>query len=185
MLKLVTDRFIRPFLTRRFLKFAVVGASGVVVNLAFLALFRVIGVQINLSSALAIEVSLLSNFFINYLWTFRDTRQSGGIVTRGVRFHLVSLIGAGIQFAVFVVMNMVWLHAAFDAESRAGYHAGAGSWVERWLWHPLVDPPEVGRWVYLSQLFGIGCGMFWNYLLNFYWTFAAHRESLSASEIDR
>lgn len=165
------DRLVKPFLTPRFAKFAAVGASGVVVNLGFLSLFKSMGVQINLASALAIEISLLSNFFINYAWTFRDRRHGDmSIVSQGLRFHLVSLVGAAIQFLVFVVMNMIWLLTMFDHDIRFHYHSAAASFAERWLWHPFVDPPDVHRWVYLSQLIGIGCGMFWNYLLNFYWT---------------
>lgn len=142
-----------------------------VVNLAFLSLFKALDVHINAASALAIEVSLLSNFFINYAWTFRDRRaEAGGMLRQAWRFHVVCLVGAGVQFLCFVAFNVVWLHAAFDAGAVAAYHAGQDSFVTRWLWHPLWEPPAVGNWVYLSQLLGIGVGTAWNYLLNFYWT---------------
>jgi putative flippase GtrA len=78
-----------------------------------------------------------------------------------------------VQFACFVAFNMVWLYVAFAPEVAAGYHAGHESWAVRWLWHPLWNPPAVGRWVYLSQLIGIAAGTAWNYLLNFYWTWGA------------
>ena len=147
------------------------GASGVVVNLLCLSLFKALGVHINGSSALAIELSLLSNFFINHAWTFRDRRAgAGGILRQAWRFHLVCLIGAGVQFACFVAFNMVWLHTAFDPQLASAYHAGQDAWLKRWFWHPLWNPPDVGNWVYLSQLLGIGAGTAWNYLLNFYWT---------------
>jgi putative flippase GtrA len=167
-------RLIRPFLSGRFVKFAAVGASGVVVNLGTLALLRFLGVHTNLASALAIEVSILSNFAINHLWTFGDRRDEGGSVLRhGVRFHLVSLGGGAIQFLVFVAMNVAWLLAFGGAAAIAAYGAGAGSWTERWLWHAIVSPPDVGRLVYLSQILGIGAATVWNYLLNFYWTWAS------------
>jgi putative flippase GtrA len=177
VLRTIIETLVKPFFTPRFVKFAVVGASGVVVNLGVLALLKALRLHINLASALAIEISLLSNFLVNHAWTFRDRRQgAAGFLGQALRFHLVCLIGAGIQFLVFVVMNMVWLLTLFDAETVTRYHMAADSWNQRWLWRPFVDPPAVGDWVYLSQLVGIACGTFWNYLLSFYWTFAARRD---------
>jgi putative flippase GtrA len=167
----LVSRLIKPFFTRRFIKFAAVGASGVVVNLGTLAVLRVLGVHTNLASALAIEVSILSNFTINHLWTFGDRRHAEmSLLRQGVKFHLVSLGGGIIQFVVFVAMNVAWLLLFGGQQAIDAYGAGAGSFAQRWLWHPFVEPPSVGKLVYLSQLFGIGAAMAWNYLLNFYWT---------------
>jgi putative flippase GtrA len=175
VLRAAIDAVIRPFFTRRFLKFALVGASGVVVNLACLALLRALHVQINLASAVAIELSLLSNFLINYLWTFGDANTRGGMLPQALRFHLVCLGGAVLQFTTFVILNMVWLFLFHDAEARFAYLSASQTFAERWLWRPFVSPPEVGAWVFLSQFLGIGCGMVWNYLLNFYWTWSVHK----------
>lgn len=175
MLRAAVHTLILPFFSRRFLKFAVVGASGVVVNLGCLALLRPLGVHINLASALAIEVSLLSNFCVNHLWTFGDSREHAGLLVQALRFHVVCLGGAAIQFLCFVVMNMVWLLLLHDIEARTAYLSVASTWTERWLWRPVVSPPDVGAWVFLSQLIGIGGGMVWNYLLNFYWTWSVHK----------
>jgi putative flippase GtrA len=160
------------------MKFAAVGLSGVGVNLGSLALLRWLGVHTNLASALAIEVSILSNFAVNHWWTFGDRRREAGRSLRGhaVRFHLVSLVGGGIQFLIFVTMNLAWLLLFFDPATIEAYFAGAGSTFERWVWHPLVEPPHVGRLVYLSQILGIGAATVWNYLLNFYWTWAERKE---------
>jgi putative flippase GtrA len=165
-------RLIKPFLSARFVKFAAVGASGVVVNLAVLALLRGLGVHTNLASALAIEASILSNFTINHLWTFADRGGATSIWAHGARFHLVSLGGGLIQFVGFVAMNVAWLVLFGDPATIAGYGAGARSFTERWLWHPFVEPPEVGKLIYVSQVLGIGVATAWNYLLNFYWTWA-------------
>jgi len=169
-------KIVGPFLSRRFVKFAAVGLSGVVVNLATLALLRALGVHTNLASAVAIEVSTLSNFVVNHRWTFGDRRADGGsLLGSGLRFHLVSLVGGAIQFVVFVAMNVAWLVLLASAADVVAYGAGAHSAFERWVVHPLMQPPRVGRLVYLSQIVGIGVAMVWNYLLNFYWTWAARR----------
>jgi putative flippase GtrA len=167
-------RLIKPFFTRRFAKFGAVGATGVIVNLGTLAVLRRLGVHTNLASAIAIELSILSNFFINHLWTFGDRRDQGGpsVGQHLWRFHLVSLGGGAIQFVLFVALNVAWLRLFGSPAAIASYGAGAGSWTDHWIWHPFVEPPEVGKLIYLSQVAGIGAATVWNYLLNFYWTWA-------------
>jgi len=137
------SRLIQPFFTSRFLRFAAVGGSGVFVNLGTLALLRMMGVHTNLASAAAIEVSILSNFAINHLWTFGDRRDEGGsLLQHGARFHVVSLGGGVIQFFVFVTMNVCWLLLFGDAADIAAYGAGAESPLMRWGWTPFVKPPR-------------------------------------------
>jgi putative flippase GtrA len=168
--------FVKPFLSRRFIKFGAVGATGVVVNLGCLAALRKADVHTNVASAIAIELSILSNFLINHLWTFGDRRGSNGsgpsLGQHLLKFHLVSLGGGAIQFVLFVMLNVLWLRLFGTASEIAAYAGGAGSFSQRWIWHPFVQPPEVGNWVYVSQLAGIGAATVWNYLLNFYWTWA-------------
>ncbi|HEY0706941.1 MAG TPA: GtrA family protein [Polyangia bacterium] len=167
-------RFIKPFFTRRFVKFGMVGATGVVVNLAVLWVLRRLDVHTNVASAIAIEVSILSNFVINHLWTFKDRRGLGGpsIGQHLARFHLVSLGGGLIQFVIFVACNVIWLRWLGTDAAIAAYSAGNGTWVDHWILRPFVEEPEVGNLVYLSQIMGIGVATVWNYLLNFYWTWA-------------
>jgi putative flippase GtrA len=174
LLRRIASRVVRPFLSGRFVKFAAVGLTGVVVNLGTLALLRMLGVHTNVASALAIEISILSNFTINHLWTFGDRREAGAsLLKHGARFHVVSLGGGVIQFLIFVAMNIAWLLLFGGDAAIEAYGAGAHSWAERWLWHPIAQPPEVGKLIYVSQIVGIGAATVWNYLLNFYWTWAA------------
>lgn len=161
---------LQSFLTTRFIKFCVVGASGVVVNLAMLALFDGLGMQQSLASACAIQVSILSNFAVNDLWTFRDQRGEGTAAQRLLRFQGVSLVGALIQWSVFVAGNvglLWWLQGAAGVEL---YFAGEGSALARYVLKPIADPPAVGAGIYLAQLVGIGVATGWNFLANVYWT---------------
>ncbi len=59
----------------RFWKFCLVGASGVVVNLALFALLLALHVRPWLAVVAATEVSILSNFFLNSILTWRDVRN--------------------------------------------------------------------------------------------------------------
>lgn len=155
---------LKPFFTAQFVKFCSVGASGVLVNLGFLALFgEVMGMRSSVASALAIEISIVSNFLMNEYWTFRDERGEGGLLKRGLRFQLVSFVGALVQWLLFLGVNLVWLWLIFGG--LEAYFAEGISLLKL-----IHSPPEVGRWIYASQLFGIGAATAWNFLANFYWT---------------
>jgi dolichol-phosphate mannosyltransferase len=63
--------------TRRFLKYAIVGLIGYAVNAILLeAVFRLTGVEF-LAWILSAEAAIISNFFLNNLWTFRYRRIAG------------------------------------------------------------------------------------------------------------
>jgi dolichol-phosphate mannosyltransferase len=73
--------------TPRILKFGLVGLSGVLVNMGVLYfLTEKLAVFYLVSGIIAIECSILSNFALNNLWTWRD-RQSGKILHRILRYH--------------------------------------------------------------------------------------------------
>ena len=58
----------------QFIKFCCVGGSGLVVDMAILALLadpRFLGLNMALSKVLAAEVAMVNNFIWNELWTFR------------------------------------------------------------------------------------------------------------------
>lgn len=159
-------------LTRRFLRFAAVGASGVVVNLAALNLFS-LALQVNVASAAAIEVSLLSNFALNSVWTFADRKNNAGTLQRLARFHVVCLAGAVLQFIVFVGLNVVWVRFLNGEAGLSAYLGHEHGWFNRWVVLPIVNPPHVGPWIYLSQTVGIGVALFWNFFLNLKWTWGS------------
>jgi dolichol-phosphate mannosyltransferase len=70
-------------------RFALVGGSGVVVNMGVLyALHGTAGWPLIPASVLAVEAAILNNFFWNDRWTFK-TRH--GARYRFIRFNLISL----------------------------------------------------------------------------------------------
>jgi len=68
------------YLGRRWLKFNTVGATGIVVQLLALAVYRSgFGIHYLLATALAVETALLNNFVWHERWTWRDrSRLSPG-----------------------------------------------------------------------------------------------------------
>jgi putative flippase GtrA len=85
-----------PFL--RWIKFNLVGAMGMAVQLAALwCLNRLLGRHYLLASALALELTLLHNFLWHVRYTWRDARDGSSRLRQLLRFHfangLVSLAG--------------------------------------------------------------------------------------------
>jgi dolichol-phosphate mannosyltransferase len=72
----------------RLLKFAVVGLSGVIVNMGMLYLLtEYLGLLYIISSIIAIEISIISNFFLNDLWTWKD-RVKKRFLERFFQYHI-------------------------------------------------------------------------------------------------
>jgi dolichol-phosphate mannosyltransferase len=101
----VSSLFLRSGEFHRFLKFCAVGAVGAVLNLIVLYSLTELGVFYLLSGLIAIEAGLLSNFFLNKSWTFKDRG------TRGLRSVLVALYRDHAVRLVGIVLNLVilWL----------------------------------------------------------------------------
>ncbi len=102
----VIGAFFRP----RFIKFGIVGASGVVVNLAVLyigqeMLFNEVAQQtlrLNLSLALAIFVATMSNFFWNRRWTWHDRKEhrTVPIIFQFGQYAVACWVGIAVQFGL-------------------------------------------------------------------------------------
>ena len=91
---------------KTFLKFAVVGASGVVVNLGFFTLFLMAGLNKYIASPIAIEISIISNFLLNNFWTFSSRKTKDRIRIRGLKFNAVSFLALGVSYGTFVALSI-------------------------------------------------------------------------------
>ncbi|MGB1696820.1 MAG: glycosyltransferase [Thermoplasmatota archaeon] len=131
---------------RRVGKFALVGISGIFVNLAALwALVEtgVLGAGMyadDIASLIAIELSIISNFVLNDFITFKDRRHDH-FLSRMAKFNVVALVGMGVQFGI-----------AFIGREGIGIH------------------------YLVAQAIGIGAAFMVNYLLNLKWTYPGQRK---------
>ncbi|MEM7099586.1 MAG: glycosyltransferase family 2 protein [Pseudomonadota bacterium] len=100
--------WLRLLSRKTFIKFGLVGVSGVVVNLGGFWLLSSMGLGDYLSSAIAIEVSIIWNFFWNNYWTFSDRTISSRKRVRGLKFNAVSIITLLVSFVSFVFLRW-WL----------------------------------------------------------------------------
>jgi len=88
----------------RFWKFAMVGASGVLVNnLILITLAEYFDANKVIAWMFAVGLSILSNFLLNNAFTWRDVRHSSRIhfLLRGALAYPVAIMGIGANFAVY------------------------------------------------------------------------------------
>ena len=110
---------------RHAVKYYSVGASGVLVNLGLLFLLtEFLSLWYFVSYAIAISVSITSNFTLNKIWTFKDYIDSKNTIVMYLKFVSVSLLGMGIQLGtayLFVeIFSIYYMLAALIAISIAG-----------------------------------------------------------------
>jgi dolichol-phosphate mannosyltransferase len=92
-----------------FLKFAIVGGSGVIVNMGcFFLLTRYAGLHIEYASPIAIEISILTNFFLNNIWTFRKRNTNVGLASRILRYHLVTGLAGLVNYGILLLLAKVF-----------------------------------------------------------------------------
>lgn len=126
------------FPMQRFVRFGLVGLSGVVVDMVVLYLLHsTLGLPLTRSKIFAAEIAILNNFIWNDAWTFADVSmlQKGwsARLKRLLKFNLVCLAG--------LVLNVLLLNLLYN----------------------LVFGQ---RWAYLANLMAIAIVTFWNFWLN-------------------
>lgn len=129
----------------RFARFALVGASGVVVNLAAFALLsNAVGLRDWRASALASLGANLSNYFFNNMWTYVDRAHRRWALVRGYfSYLLMSLIGLAVSTVTYAT-----LARSFKYFSPFGtIHSGSST-------------------ILFCQLAGVLAGTVFNYALN-------------------
>ncbi|HWZ89374.1 MAG TPA: glycosyltransferase [Polyangiaceae bacterium] len=130
----------------RFLKFCLVGGSGVLVDMGLLYLLsdpHALGMGLTRSKILAAETAILTNFLLNDVWTFRDLtgKRPGGWprVRRFLGFNAICSFG--------LALNVLLLNLLFNFAKVDRYVANAiaivavtgwNYWLNRKLnWAPL------------------------------------------------
>ncbi len=91
-----------------FIKFGIVGSSGVLVNLGAFSLLLLLGMNKYVASAIAIELSIVWNFFLNNAWTFRWRSKHDHFHLRGLKFNAVSFLTLGVSFGTFTSLSLTF-----------------------------------------------------------------------------
>ncbi|MDJ0661550.1 MAG: GtrA family protein [Crocosphaera sp.] len=119
-----------------FIRFALVGLSGIIVDLGVFAILQsLLSLPLIVSAIFSTEVAIINNFFGNDRWTFRDIYQEQQAITqqlrRFVKFNLICCLG--------LILN---------------------SLIVYWL----VDQFAVNK--YIAKMVAILCVTFFNFWLN-------------------
>ena len=97
-----------PFLGKpmllKFIKFGVVGFSGVIIDFGFTYISKeYLKAQKYLANAIGFTMAASSNYVLNRIWTFQS--HNPHIAEEYVRFLLVSILGLGISTLVIYFLN--------------------------------------------------------------------------------
>ncbi len=126
----------------RFVKFASVGAIGMLVDLTVLnALHILLGMEPLWANTISFSAAVVSNFTWNRLWTFPESRARP-LLPQLTQFAIVNVVGLGINNLV------LWA-------SLLGFRQIA------------PDPLDVN----LAKITAIGVVLFWNFGVNRVWTY--------------
>ena len=106
--------------SRTFFRFAAVGATGVIVNLASFTVLMNMGLNKFIASPVAIEFSIITNFLLNTFWTFSERDMNDRIHIRGLKFNIVSFAALGVSYGTFLILS------ALDPGGIPQLHQAAG-----------------------------------------------------------
>ena len=99
---------------RKLIRFMCVGLSGIVVNMFLLSVFKdYFGLSLMLSSIIAIETSILTNFSLNDIWTFGDDNTKLDVVRRLISFNGISIGGMLINITVLTALTSLGMYYIF------------------------------------------------------------------------
>ncbi len=121
----------------RFIFFAIVGTSGLVVHLIALKIALVFGLAFPPAQSIATFVALTSNFLLNNVLTYRDRRLRGFAMLRGfIAFCAIGAVGA---------LTNVGLASWLYSEREVWWLAGAAGAVMGALWNYAMSTLFVWR----------------------------------------
>lgn len=139
----------------RFLRFAVVGVVGAIVDFGtFNLLTEVLNIQAVISSMLSFGAAVVNNFIWNRYWTYPDSR-SKTISTQLFQFALISVFGLVIRTPLFALLDRP-LRVFFTRLGPIEF----GSLDADFLGHNL------------ALAVAVIVVMFWNFFVNRYWTYS-------------
>jgi len=121
---------------KRLIKFMLVGISGIVVNEGLLWLLWSIGLYYLIASLIAIETSIVSNFILNDMWTFRDRRVPGLWMTlrRLAKYNVVSWGTGMINWLVLLILSVFFGIDPLIANLVGIFVAFIGNFILSTLW---------------------------------------------------
>ena len=137
----------------RFLKFAVVGAFGALVDFA-VANFLVYSFNVNLivAGTISFICAIFSNFTWNRLWTYPDSRSKPPL-TQFIQFSIISVMGLMIRVPILKYGELLLFRFFESLQFQI----------------PFFTSDFLAKNLTLAT--AIIIVMFWNFFINRYWTY--------------
>jgi putative flippase GtrA len=149
----MTSVLMKPRERTRFLRFAVVGIIGAVVDFGVANLLvYVFSTPLVVGGTVSFIAAILSNFTWNRYWTYPDSR-SKPLARQLIQFSIVSVMGLTIRIPILHWLEPVLFRAFSSLPVRL----------------PLLTPDVLGKNVTLAV--AVLVVMFWNFFVNRYWTY--------------
>lgn len=137
---------------RRFIRFAIVGAIGAVVDFGIMNLFTGLLIFPYIpSSVISFLAAVTSNFFWNRYWTYPDSR-SKPLGRQMIQFVIINCIGLLIRTPLLAFLEKNLIHFFTDVLPILS-----------------IDPKFLAHNVSLA--IAIIVVMLWNFIANRYWTY--------------
>ncbi|MGD8402844.1 MAG: GtrA family protein [Anaerolineales bacterium] len=136
----------------RFLKFAVVGVIGAVIDFGVMNLLTQVGsMQLVLAGTISFICAIISNFIWNRFWTYPDSR-SRPIARQLSMFFAVNIAGVAIRIPILHFIEPPFLRLVENMNLR-------GPFTSQFLAKNL------------TLALAVGIVMLWNFFVNRYWTY--------------
>jgi len=137
----------------RFIRFAIVGAFGAVVDFGVMNLLvRLFHASLVLAGTISFIAAILSNFTWNRFWTYPDSR-SKPLVTQLIQFAIVNLIGLVIRVPTLKFLEPVMEEFISFLPNKV----------------LILDVNTIAD--NLTLAIAVVIVMFWNFFINRYWTY--------------
>lgn len=137
----------------RFLRFAVVGIVGAIIDFSLYNLqTSVFGIQSLVAQAFSFTVAVISNFIWNRFWTYPDSR-SKKVSQQVVQFFVVNIIGLLIRTILLSWLDPILVTFFTHLTLPLG-----------------ITAKVAGQNIALA--FAVGVVMLWNFFINRIWTYS-------------
>ncbi len=145
--------FLKSKETGRFLRFAVVGCIGAVIDFGIFNLLTVLKILPSIwAQSISFTTAVVSNFYWNRRWTYQDSR-SKPMTRQFLQFFVVNAAGLAIRTPLFAYLEKFLIDLS-------------GRFIPATIY---LTPVFIGHNLSLASVIIIV--MIWNFFINRYWTY--------------
>jgi dolichol-phosphate mannosyltransferase len=139
---------------KSFVKFGLVGASGVIVNMIVYTTLITMEVNYLVAATVAFLFAVSSNFYLNFIWTFKGKGEGKSVRKKYFHFFTISLVN--------FLINLLVLRIVVEFLS-------GNKWSYDIISEYVTNPKNIIK--IIAQIVGIGVATFFNFFGNYFITF--------------